>query len=417
MGYTAGAMATVLHILAQRPGLTGSGTTLDALVRCAADAGWEQWAVVGSPASDPQPEVAALPAGRVLPLLFGPGGALSFALPGMSDVMPYPSTRYSALTPTQLEAYLEAWRGHLRHALALSRPDVIHSHHLWLVSALLKKLAPEVPVIAHCHATGLRQRSLCPQLTPLVARGICRVDAVAALHSEHASAVADAYAFPPERITIVGAGYQEATFHLDPLVARAPQRLLYVGKLSAAKGLGPLLDAFAFLRKARPGVELHIAGQGAGDEAQAFANRIEAQPAVHYHGQLAAAELAVLMRRSALCVLPSFFEGVPLVLVEALACGCRIVATALPGVREQLAPAFGSALLQVALPLMEGVDRPCAQALPDFIRQLETALATALDFGPLPTAEPSFAAALEPFHWSAVFSRVEAMWRDAMEHR
>ena len=47
-------------------------------------------------------------------------------------------------------------------------------------------------------------------------------------------------------------------------------------------------------------------------------------------------ELARLMGQAHLVVLPSFFEGLPLVVLEALACGCRVVTTALPGVEEVL---------------------------------------------------------------------------------
>ena len=42
----------VLHILSQRPGRTGSGVTLDALVRQAAAAGWSQQALVGVPVTE-----------------------------------------------------------------------------------------------------------------------------------------------------------------------------------------------------------------------------------------------------------------------------------------------------------------------------------------------------------------------------
>ena len=56
-------------------------------------------------------------------------------------------------------------------------------------------------------------------------------------------------------------------------------------------------------------------------------------------------QLAALMGRCHAFVLPSFYEGLPLVLAEARACGCRLVATALSGVVSQLAPPLGEDLL------------------------------------------------------------------------
>ena len=76
-------------------------------------------------------------------------------------------------------------------------------------------------------------------------------------------------------------------------------------------------------------------------------------PSVVQHGQLSQPELAEVARRSTVCVLPSFYEGLPLVLVEALACGCRLVATELPGIVEELAPRLGDALTMVELPSLE----------------------------------------------------------------
>jgi len=66
--------------------------------------------------------------------------------------------------------------------------------------------------------------------------------------------------------------------------------------------------------------------------------------------------------------LPSFYEGLPLVLVEARACGCRLVATDLPGIRERLLPVLGDELALVELPRLTGVDKPVAADLPAFIR-------------------------------------------------
>jgi glycosyltransferase involved in cell wall biosynthesis len=138
-------------------------------------------------------------------------------------------------------------------------------------------------------------------------------------------------------------------------------------------------------------------------------------PRVVLHGQLAQPELAALMRRCALCVLPSFYEGLPLVLVEALACGCRLLSTDLPGVRTALVPQLRDALQLVPTPRLIGVDQPHPADLPAFVDALERAVEKALD-SPSPCgASGSFATMLESFRWGSVFSRVEEVWRVLMQ--
>jgi hypothetical protein len=119
----------VLHALSQRPSLTGSGITLEAMVRHGVAAGLQQRVVVGVPAGDPHPPVGDLSNEHVHPLVFEKP-PLDFALPGMSDVMQYPSSRYSDLSDEQTASYRQAWSGHLRSVIEDFKPDVIHSHHL-----------------------------------------------------------------------------------------------------------------------------------------------------------------------------------------------------------------------------------------------------------------------------------------------
>ncbi len=404
----------VLHVLSQRPSLTGSGVTLDALVSHAAAAGWDQQVVVGVPTDDPCPTVGGLALERVQPLRFG-AGELDFPVPGMSDVMPYPSTRFAAMTADQLDRYGEAWRRHVGAVVGLFQPDLIHSHHLWLVSALLKDIAAGLPVVTQCHATGFRQMELCPHLEPGVRRGCARNDRFLVLHRGHAEQLARQLGVSGDRVHVVGAGFREDLFHARGRAPARPPRLMYVGKLSAAKGLPWLLDAFARLIERRPGLELHVAGSGAGPEADGLRARMAAlAPAVVLHGQLPQAALADLMRRCTVCVLPSFYEGLPLVLVEALACGCRLVATALPGVLEQLAPHVGTALELVPLPRLAGVDTPEQADLPELVDRLEAALERTIDRPPLGDPTVTLPGSLEPMTWAAVFRRVEAVWLDVL---
>ena len=401
-------MTRVLHVLSQRPSRTGSGITLDSLVRHAAEAGLDQRVVVGTPATEPGPEVGGLPAEHVLPLTFD-GGDLDFPVPGMSDVMPYRSTRFSEMTAEQMRAYRDAWRTHLRTAVDDFAPDVIHSHHLWIVSSMLKDVAPETPVVTQCHATGFRQMELCSRMARDVRAGCARNDRFVALHSEHAARLARELGVAAERVHVVGAGYREDLFHTRGRRPTTPSRLAYIGKYSAAKGLPWLLDAFERLARDRPGLELHVAGAGAGAEADQLLSRMkEMAPGVVLHGMLSQQELSGLLRTCAVCVLPSFYEGLPLVLVEALACGCRLISTDLAGVREQLAPHMGDLLRTIELPKLIGVDVPDPADLPAFVDRLREGVASALDSGEAAVLPGSLAR----FTWSAVYRRVESVWRD-----
>ncbi|MGB5340915.1 MAG: glycosyltransferase family 4 protein [Thermoanaerobaculia bacterium] len=417
-------MPKVLHVLSQRPSLTGSGVTLVELARHAEAAGWEQMAVIGVPAEAPRPKVGVLGADRVRPLAFGHGD-LDFPIPGMSDVMPYPSSRFSELSKPELTAYREAWLRHLESVLTECRPDLIHSHHVWLVSSWLKDVAPDIRVVTHSHGTGLRQLELCPHLAEEVRQGNSRNDRFLALHQDNQVAIVDALGLdggattstPPaeERVQVVGAGFAEQIFRLDRDVEGRAGRLLYVGKYSASKGLPSLLEAVEGLLSKHSGLELHVAGSGAGNEAEALQERmVEMAPAVVLHGQLSQPELAALMNTCAVCILPSFYEGLPLVLAEAYACGCQLVATALPGVEKHLAPSLGEDLELVRLPRMTGVDTPFDEDMPAFVEALGEAIDVALRKSVKPVPKEVRSEALGPFTWRAVFSRVERVWVDLL---
>jgi glycosyltransferase involved in cell wall biosynthesis len=367
----------ILHLLSQRPGYTGSGVTLQSLVRQAEAGGWDQHAVVGTPASDPCPEVGGLSPERIHPVLFEKF-PLTFAVPGMSDVMPYPSSRFSRLRPEQLRNYRQAFRGRILQLVRDFQPHVIHSHHVWLMSSQVKEVAPRVPLVIQCHATGLRQIQLCPPLLREVRAGCSRADAFVVLNRTGALQLMRAIGVPEQKIHVIPAGYREEFFHPHERAVSPGPELVYVGKFAAAKGLPSLLDAVEALAPSVPGLRLHVAGQGGGQEALDLAARMEAMPQVLVHGQLSQVRLGELMRRSALCVLPSFYEGIPMVLIEALACGCRVVSTDLPGVREEIHPLAPEAVDLVPLPRLVGPDQPRPEDLPAFVERLTEALRGAL---------------------------------------
>lgn len=395
----------VLHVLSQRPGHTGSGVTLNEIVGRLALRGHHQSVVVGIPAHEPTPEVGGLAPSAVRPLRFGEP-PLDFPVPGMSDVMPYASSVFSGLTAPRLAAYRSAWLGHLGGVVADEPPDVICAHHLWVVTSLVAEAAPGVPFVAHCHGTAFRQAERCPELVPAVVEGCRRAASVVVLHDEHGARVRAMLGPGGPRVRVVGAGYAEGIFHSRGRDG-AGRDLVYAGKISRAKGLWELLDAVEVLASRRPGTVLHVAGSGSGEEAEGLERRMAAMGGlVVRHGPVPQEGLASLMRRCAVFVLPSYYEGLPLVLVEAAACGALIVATALPGVVATLGPALGTGLTTVSLPRLRRLDEPEPADLPSFVEALAGALEAAL--GAAETrAAPWVPPSLASFTWDAVTERVE----------
>jgi glycosyltransferase involved in cell wall biosynthesis len=403
---------TVLHVLSQRPSLTGSGVTLEAIVSEAHRAGWDQHVVVGTPANEPRPGVGPLDPARVHPLIFD-RAPLDFPVPGMSDVMPYRSTVFSSMDAGQISHYRSEWKRHLGSTIDAVRPNLIHSHHLWIVSSLLKEIAPTTPVVTHCHATGMRQMDLCPHLAVDVRKGCSRNDRFLVLREGHADILKEQLQVSDERIDIVGAGYRHDLFHTRD---RAPHsgRIVYAGKYSAAKGLPCLLDAFEKARASRPDSALHVAGSGSGTESEAIERRLKGMEGVVVHGMLDQRGLSDLLRTAELFVLPSFYEGVPLVLIEAAACGCHVVATELPGIVEVIAPALGSALKTIPLPHLRSVDQPDPANLPPFVDRLAAVLEGSMSDSTPPTPE-QVTQIEDRFSWSAVFRRIQRQWQLALD--
>lgn len=396
----------VLHFLTQRPGWTGSGTTLHALVRWGRAQGIEQRVLCLVPAGEGIPSVGGLAEREVHMISCGAGAELPFPIPGMSDVMPYPSTVFGGMDTDQLRLYRQVLKSNLQRCLGEFDPDVIHVHHAWIGAGLVNGLAGETPVVMHGHGTGLRQMGLVPALKGPVCAALEGIAGVCVLHEQHGLAYGEVLGMNPDGIHVVGAGFDSGLF-VPPAVPAGEGTLLFAGKWAESKGLGPLLEAFVQLRGERPRIRLAVAGAGSGEEAACLAQQMRGLEGVEVLGRLNPKEMAAAMGRAQILVLPSLYEGLPLVLVEAAASGCRLVSTDLPGVRSGLAGAMADRLHLVPMPALTGPDTLAQGERPGFVQGLIRALGEALDAGPAPPVAES---TLDEFSWDAVAGRVYRVW-------
>ena len=116
---------------------------------------------------------------------------------------------------------------------------------------------------------------------------------------------------------------------------RYGKQLLFVGRLAAVKGLPVLMEAVGSLRQDHPDLHLTIVGDGADRVMlENLAKKIGLTEAVTFAGYLSQQEVSKCMEAADIFVLPSFAEGVPVVLMEAMASCMPVVATRVGGVEE-----------------------------------------------------------------------------------
>lgn len=373
----------ILNISAQKPDSTGSGVYLAQTVRCELEAGCEAAVICGIGAGDAWESLPS--AARVRPVRFDTP-ELPFHVCGMSDVMPYPATRYRDLTPEMVAAFERAFGAAVDEMMRDFRPDVVICHHLYLLMAIVRERVRDVPVAGVCHSTDLRQLRQHALARERIGAAARQLDAVLALHGEQAREIEADLGIAPERIAVVGTGFDGRAYHREEPSRHERGRILYVGKICRAKGVGALLEAFDRMGGAgEPGelpVELRLVGGWSGDgrerdELAARAARCT-RPA-HLLGRIVNGELVEEYQHAQVFVLPSYFEGLPLVIMEAIACGCVVVATDLPGVRPWLeSHVQGAPVIWVEPPRMHDVDVPVPEDVPAFEARLAHALEQAL---------------------------------------
>lgn len=268
-----------------------------------------------------------------------------------------------------IKAYWQA-----RQLIKQFKPDVVHSHmvHANLFARLLRLTGKIKRLICTAHSTneGGRGRMLAYRLT----------DVLCDLSTNVSQEAADIYvkrgAAPASRIVAMPNGIDTARFTFNP-ECRASLRqqlqlsdntplILAVGRLTAAKDYPNLLTAFSQLPAEFSHTQLAIIGIGE-EQANivALATQLGLSNRVHFLGLQR--NVHEWMSAADIYVMSSAWEGMPLVLLEAMSCERIVVATDCGGVKEvvgdcgMLVPPKNSVALAEAL--AEALALPSEQGL------------------------------------------------------
>ena len=144
------------------------------------------------------------------------------------------------------------------------------------------------------------------------------------------------------KVAVVRCGLEAKSAAEPPIRKRSddqPLQLLNVGRMVRLKGQGILLEAVALLRRRGITTALTIVGEGPlRGELEQTIERLELAPFVKLVGYVGQDDIAAYYDRADVFCLPSLREGLPVVLMEAMASGLPVIASGIMGIPELVEP-------------------------------------------------------------------------------
>ena len=120
-----------------------------------------------------------------------------------------------------------------------------------------------------------------------------------------------------------------------PAPETGEEYLLFVGRLRIRKGVEILLEALARLCSRFPELRLLVAGDGEqGPSLERRAAALEVADRVRFLGRRSAGEVRELLAGARALVVPSIYEGMPLVILEAMEAAVPVIASRVSGIPE-----------------------------------------------------------------------------------
>lgn len=228
--------------------------------------------------------------------------------------------------------------------LVARRAALVHAHvaahgSFWRKSTfLMLARAFRVPTVLHLHASQIRDfyENDCGTIQRRVIRYVLEHASTVIVLSKRLQAYIGTIAPLARTVTIhnfVDSARIEAEAKRT-LVERSSTLLLFLGEIGDRKGIFDLIQAMSQISGSVPDVRLVAGGSGDIDAARRCAKELDVEKHVVLPGYVSGAEKSRLLAEAAIYVLPSYNEGVPISILEAMSVGLPIVTTPVGGIPD-----------------------------------------------------------------------------------
>jgi len=245
--------------------------------------------------------------------------------------------------------------------------EIVHANTAWVGFALAKSLGT-VPLVYTCHNPLWPEEIVHAQehVVRLVeSYTMKRGAAVIALNSTMKRSIVTKAGLDKRKVIIIPNGVDIEFFRpgipVDDVVKKlgleSRRVILFVGRVTYGKGVHILLKAFNILAKRYPDLKLVVVGplsdhfgeEGISEYARAlmvYAKRFLPRNSYVFTGAVDRETLRKLYSVAYTCVLPSYFEAFPMVLIEAMASGCPVVGSNAGGIPDVIADGYSGLLFR-----------------------------------------------------------------------
>lgn len=362
----------ILHIIAQKPNSTGSGIYMSGVISGLKMLGHDQSVIAGIDVNDSLD--CSLEGISFYPVIYNTD-KLDFNVLGMSDSMPYESTRYRDLDGDMIKKFKEAFKEKIELVIKKFNPDVVICHHLYLLTSFVRELLEDKKVVAVCHGTCLRQLKTINLERDYIKSNIRNLDLIFALHDEQKKEIIREFKIEEDKVVVIGSGYNDKIFtNKKYTLDNNKVDITFAGKICLSKGLESLIRVLARLKYPKESIRLNLAGTGSDKPSFDKIKRLgkECPFEVNFLGRINQVDLAEVFNKSHIFILPSFYEGLPVVILEALACGTDVITTDINGVRQWMGDEINNSgkIEYIKLPNMKSEGVPVEEELPRFENDL-----------------------------------------------
>jgi glycosyltransferase involved in cell wall biosynthesis len=239
--------------------------------------------------------------------------------------------RRTTRPPLDYSLYLRSRLGQVAESV---RPDIWHFQG-GPGGVLVRQHPPDAPLVYTSHHTYRTAHGRNLATFPMAhyeSKGYRFAERVIAVSKSTASSLMTDYNVRREAISVIPSGV-DTSWLSPPDPGAVRDTVLFVGRLVPSKGVQYFVAMFRSLVKEYPNLVAEVCGEGIlFGAALSAADSLDGR--LRLLGRVSDDELRAAYRRARVFVMPSKYEGLGLVALEAMACGTPVVALDVPGLRD-----------------------------------------------------------------------------------